>query len=748
MENQTDKQAYYSYRDSISNTYLEDYITNHRGGNLKANISCIYATTEPAHKKGTDNKPSMGYDKKIKKYHCLTCNKLASLYDIVKYDNNFTTDTEVYNYLKTLYPDIKPFNKDTLVQNSTDNQLNNANNYDLEIDTSYNFTNFVNESNKKVLDSANYLTKNGIDSKYMVSHVGLKYYKSRGLTEDTIKRFKLATADNGFNDLISEYPALKSKSNKQHLYKYVLPILDSQGNCYNFITEIANRKEIDTYNSKYKKPTGLTSQIFNEYYLKDNTPKTIFITEGIYDALSIEQLGYNAIALMGVGQTRLLNIIKQYRPALNIIMMLDNDTAGKSATKTILNMLNTLSMENIKYIDSMDIIKKYNLEQYKDANQMLNEDLEHLKAFLQENYNIINTTEDTERIDNANISNNLDYFRTIEQQPPIKLVSTGFSMLDKYLKGGIRTGLYILGAVSNLGKTAFLLQIADQIAKQGIPVLYFSLEMDKKELMARSIARTTYIQVNDKTDSNNKPIASDTFDILDNTMYENYSKDKKDVINTSINIYENIAKNLYIMSGRFKQGKTSNRMTIDNIEQIIKDFKQYKGIVPIVFIDYMQIIAPTDKRLTDKQSMDEIVDRLKQISIDLDTPVIAISSYNRDNYYEPANIGAFKESGSIEYGADYVLALQYKGIDEIYYDNNSKKTEQQKKRDIYELIEQIKENSRKGEPVPIVLKVLKSRNSSKFNMSFKFKANYGYFREDITNNTDYRKSKYANATAL
>lgn len=728
------KQAYFDYKDSISNEYLEDYIKYSRKKTTRANISCIYADTEPAHTKGTDNKPSMGYVKDAKKYHCLTCNKMANLFDIVKYDQKLDNDTDIFNYLKSIYPAIEPYkgNNDKKVQNSTLTPVQVVDS--IEVNTTYDFTDFINENSTKVVDSPKHITANGIEPKYMVANVGYKYYTSRGLNEDTIKRFKLATADKGFNDVVAKYPVLNSKSAKADLYKYILPILDEQGNCYNFIAEIINRDKTDEYNQKYRKPNasnGLTTQLYNEYYLKSNKPITIFITEGIYDALSIEQQGYNAIALLGVANTRLIDLIKYYKPTANLVFMLDNDNAGKTTTANILDMLNTLNMQNIKYIDSISILDNYSsISKCKDANEMLLKDADTLKAFLTENYKIVNHNEDTDRIDNANVLQYLDYFKTIEEQPPAKMVSTGFKDLDTNFKGGLRTGFYILGAVSNLGKTAFLLQIADQIAKQKIPVLYFSLEMDKKELTARSIARTTYNQVGDKLDSKGYPLASDTFDILDNTRYSLYNKDKKDVIKASISIYENIAKNLYIVSGRYKTSTISRRMNIDDIEKIIKDFIEHIGTTPIIFVDYMQIIAPIDDRATDKQSMDEVVDRLKQISIDYDTPVLAISSYNRDNYYEPANISAFKESGSIEYGADYVLALQYKGIDDIYYDNAKSKTEQQKKREIYELIEKYKENSRQGEPIPIQLKVLKSRNSSKFNMTFNFKARYGYFKED------------------
>ena len=73
------------------------------------------------------------------------------------------------------------------------------------------------------------------------------------------------------------------------------------------------------------------------------------------------------------------------------------------------------------------------------------------------------------------------------------VISTGFEILDDKLDGGLYPGLYVIGAISSLGKTTLVLQIADQIAKAGQDVLFFSLEMARNELMAKSISRQTYI---------------------------------------------------------------------------------------------------------------------------------------------------------------------------------------------------------------------------------------------------------------
>lgn len=741
------EQTYYEYKDKINDLLLRQYIEETRGRTPKGNISCIYAESEPAHKNGKDKKPSMGFMEGSNKLHCFTCDRVAGLYDIVKYDKHFNTDLEVYNYLKEKYPNIPKYNgnNDNLGQNRTPSPVQQIQEIaNVEINTEYNFTDIIDIANNNVLI-------NNQKESYIGKVIYDYFTKKRGLSEEIIKRFKLGAVNN-FNDIVCKYENLKTTSKKSQYYKIVLPLLDEGGNCYNFIAEICNREMIDTYNQKYKKPstsTGLTTMIFNEYYLKNDKPSNIFITEGIYDSLSIEQLGYKSIALMGIGSNRLISLIKHYKPNTNFIVLLDNDEAGKTNANNLIAELKALNMQNIKVINGIDILQDYqNISACKDPNEMLLKDSKELKTFLKANVKIINSNEDSERIDSANVYTALDYFRNITDQPPAQIISTCFSQLDSNLKGGLRTGLYVLGALSSLGKTAFMLQLADQIAENGTPVLYFSLEMDKKELMARSIARTSFKYIRTQKDRAGNPLACTIYDILDNTRYKDYSKEKLNVINYSINMYEKTAKNLYIISGRYKKGDIQKRYDINDIEKTIKDFILYTEKKPIIFIDYMQIIAPIDLHYTDKQNMDEIVDRLKQISMDIDTPVIAISSYNRDNYYEPANVSAFKESGAIEYGADYILALQYQGIDEIYYGTkiNGKgnrvslyNSEADKKRAVYDLIEDYKQKSNQGENIPIELKLLKVRNCSKFNMVFNLNYTYGYFMEQVKKESEPKK---------
>lgn len=66
-----------------------------------------------------------------------------------------------------------------------------------------------------------------------------------------------------------------------------------------------------------------------------------------------------------------------------------------------------------------------------------------------------------------------------------RFIPTGYERLDKRLDGGLYSGLYVMGALSSLGKTTLALQIADSIAKAGTDVFFYSLEMAAEEITAK-----------------------------------------------------------------------------------------------------------------------------------------------------------------------------------------------------------------------------------------------------------------------
>lgn len=73
-------------------------------------------------------------------------------------------------------------------------------------------------------------------------------------------------------------------------------------------------------------------------------------------------------------------------------------------------------------------------------------------------------------------------------------VPTGFPKLDAAMGGGLNIGLNILGALSALGKTTMMEQIATNISNMGREVLFVTLEMRKKQIAAKAISRQSYLQ--------------------------------------------------------------------------------------------------------------------------------------------------------------------------------------------------------------------------------------------------------------
>jgi replicative DNA helicase len=225
-------------------------------------------------------------------------------------------------------------------------------------------------------------------------------------------------------------------------------------------------------------------------------------------------------------------------------------------------------------------------------------------------------------------------------------ISTGFESLDRALDGGLYEGLYIIGAISSLGKTSFVTQIGDQIAKLGEDVLIFSLEMSAFELIAKSISRCTFFFFCAEKIGIN--CAKTARGITTGKRYLNYSEIEKNLIKNSFGDFHEYAKNIYIVEGVGDVGVTQ-------IQETINLHVEITGKKPVVIVDYLQILAPFNLRATDKQNIDKAVLELKRLSRDFKIPIIAISSLNRANYSNAVSMEAFKESGAKELGSMKIL---------------------------------------------------------------------------------------------
>lgn len=451
------------------------------------------------------------------------------------------------------------------------------------------------------------------------------------------------------------------------------------------------------HKNRYRKNGA--SQLYLKKTLWEAT-SPVFITEGELDALSIVEVGGEAVALGSTANYgKLLEAVKERKPAQTLILALDNDEDGEKTADTLAEELKKLEVPFYRYNpygDQKDangalVASRSKLEdavkQAVAEAQSLKE--EELEAQREEYYKQNSTAYHLQSfIDGIADSVNTPY------------IPTGFSKLDEVLDGGLYEGLYIVGAISSLGKTTLVLQIADQIAQAGTDVLIFSLEMARTELMSKSISRLTLLDVlqNDGALQD----AKTTRGITTGSRYKYYSDREQELITRAITAYGEYAGNIFIHEGIGDIGTAKVR------EEIQKHIL-FTGKKPVVIIDYIQILAPADIRATDKQNTDKAVLELKRISRDFKLPVIGVSSVNRASYNSKVSMEMLKESGSLEFGSDVIFGLQLKGVGTSGFDVNTAKNKN---------------------PREVELVILKNRNGSTGGtQSFEYYPMFNYFKE-------------------
>lgn len=503
---------------------------------------------------------------------------------------------------------------------------------------------------------------------------GASYLQGRGFTPDFMRGEGLGYSPDEYN-----------KPLKKRLPSIVIPY---PGASY-YITRPINDK---AYDKPLTKEAG-QEPLYNAAALYSGAG-AVFVVESQLCALSIKQEGGRAVALGNSGMSRLLQQLKNRPTGAALIICLDNDEPGRKASA---DMAAALEGAGVFYLQA-------NIAgQYKDPNERLQHDAAGLRQAISAAIMEAEQARQAEALEAAaayqqeSAAGYIDqFFNGVADSVNTPAIPTGFPGLDKMLEGGLYEGLYIIGAISSLGKTTFVLQMADQIAEAGHDVIIFSLEMARAELMAKSISRLTFKLTQQRKN------AKTTRGITTGKRYAMYSDTEMQLITKAREEYrEKISPRVWIREGIGDLG-------VEQIRAAVERHINLTGRKPVIVIDYLQILAPYDMRATDKQNTDKAVLELKRISRDHKIPVMGISSFNRDNYTAPVNMASFKESGAIEYSSDVLMGLQYEGMD---YSEGEADGARQKR--IRKLVKDNEQAARNGEGVEIQLQILKNRNGGK-----------------------------------
>lgn len=221
---------------------------------------------------------------------------------------------------------------------------------------------------------------------------------------------------------------------------------------------------------------------------------------------------------------------------------------------------------------------------------------------------------------------------TKDNQGNLTGLDTGFDVLNEYILGLQPSELMIIAARPSMGKSAFALNIATNVAKMKDKpyVAFFSLEMGSDQLVSRMLASESRVHGNKIRTGH-----------LSNTEWRQLSFAQE--ILSKLNI-------LFDDSGTVR---------INDLRQKCRKLKQEKRL-DLVVVDYLQLLSGSNPGVNRVQEVSEISRTLKEMAREMKIPVIALSQLSRNverrDDRKPV-MADLRDSGSIEQDADIILFL-------------------------------------------------------------------------------------------
>nr|YP_009496396.1 DNA replication helicase [Attheya longicornis]AWT39109.1 DNA replication helicase [Attheya longicornis] len=230
--------------------------------------------------------------------------------------------------------------------------------------------------------------------------------------------------------------------------------------------------------------------------------------------------------------------------------------------------------------------------------------------------------------------------------PSLSGISSGFYDFDSFTQGFQNSDLIIIAGRPSMGKTALALNIALNIIKTSkLPVLLFSLEMSKEQLIYRVLSMETSIN---------------QMRLRRGNLYKNDWLKLTEIIKT-LSVLP-----LFI--------DDSPNLSINDIRSKIKSIIFEQNNIGIIIIDYLQLMQNSKLKIENRvQELSQITRALKSIAREFNVPIIALSQLSRsveNRLNKRPILSDLRESGSIEQDADLVCML-YR---ENYYSLNKEET--------------------------------------------------------------------------
>lgn len=385
----------------------------------------------------------------------------------------------------------------------------------------------------------------------------------------------------------------------------------------------------------------------------------IWLVEGAFDGCDLELAGRTPCILYGVGSA---DVAAEEIAAMGyegiVILACDDDDEGRRATATAKDALEDAGIDCLR-LNEEEGCYPGGAHDLAEVFERGGPDL--FADFLaEEERQAIDGAEERERerdpLHRAGVESTFDHLAHFDACDLVgEPISTGFDFIDRALDGGLREGLVTTGAASSMGKTSLWVQIAENIAASGQPVLFVSVEQSVSELIAKGVCRRIHaagvksVRVSDFLSGQRRA----EWSLEAQAAYKDAIADWRDRVAPWLYFYapdgqpsmDDVAKAARALSDRLTDEDATGRRW-----------------APVVVIDYLQLLGAADPHMSERQAVDYNVTRARQLARELHTPVCLISSLNRGANFGAVTFESFKESGGIEYSSDVLLALQPQGI--------------------------------------------------------------------------------------
>lgn len=212
-------------------------------------------------------------------------------------------------------------------------------------------------------------------------------------------------------------------------------------------------------------------------------------------------------------------------------------------------------------------------------------------------------------------------------------IPTGFIDLDYKLSGLQRSDLVLIAARPSMGKTAFVLNIAQHVAfRQNLAVAIFSLEMSKEQLVNRLFSLESHVDAQILRTGN-----------LSDTDWEKLIEGAGTIGNSRMIIDD------------------TSGISISEMRSKCRKYKLEIGL-DLIIIDYLQLMSGSGGRKNEsrQQEISEISRSLKGLARELNVPVIALSQLSRaveQRTDKRPMLSDLRESGAIEQDADVCMFI-------------------------------------------------------------------------------------------